>query len=108
MAVVRIELLKGHGKEADIPRFLQKPVRQLSLTLHFNSASRGVVFRLRISPRIRSHIGTARKVVLGTHEEPIYAKTSENALHCHVPFISLLFFYETQNFAKRILKGAQV
>jgi hypothetical protein len=28
-------------------------------------------------------IGTARKVVLGTHEEPIYSKTPENPLHCH-------------------------
>jgi hypothetical protein len=30
-------------------------------------------------------IGTARKVVLGTHEEPISAKTPDNPPHCHVP-----------------------
>ncbi len=30
-------------------------------------------------------IGTARKVVKGTVDEPIYAKTSEKPLHCHVP-----------------------
>jgi hypothetical protein len=32
-------------------------------------------------------IGTARKVVSGTHEEPISAKTPENPPHCHVPLM---------------------
>jgi hypothetical protein len=67
--------LKGHGNEADFPRFLHKSVLAYrSLTLHFqpfrfcrgdirnrkttrrlsHSPGRGVAFRLRISPRIRS------------------------------------------------------
>ncbi len=29
--------------------------------------------------------GTARNVVEGTYAEPVYAKTSENPTHCHVP-----------------------
>ncbi len=42
----------------------------------------GVVFRLRISLRIRSQNRNGSK---GTHEEPISAKTPENPPHCHVP-----------------------
>ncbi len=30
-------------------------------------------------------IGSAPNVVWGTYAEPIYAKTSENRPHCHVP-----------------------
>ncbi len=33
-------------------------------------------------------IGTARKLVKGTHEELISAKTPENPPHCHVPLIN--------------------
>ena len=32
-------------------------------------------------------IGTAQKVVYGTHEEPVSAKTPENPPHCHDPLI---------------------
>ncbi len=36
---------------------------------------------------LEAKIGTAQKVVYGTHEEPVSAKTPENPPHCHDPLI---------------------
>jgi hypothetical protein len=45
--------------------------------------------------KFEAKIGTAQKVVLGTHEEQISAKSPENPPHCHVPlktdFLNALF-----------------
>ncbi len=54
-------------------------------------ASRVVFFHYEYLREFKAKIGTARKVVLGTHEEPIYAKIPENALHCHVPLKNFSF-----------------
>ncbi len=49
------------------------------------SPRRGDVFRYENLREFKVKIGTARNVVEGTNAEPIYAKTSENRPHCHVP-----------------------
>ncbi len=99
--------LKGHGNEPVFPMFLHKSVRHESLTVPFepfrfwlqirgngnsrqscrlpHSPMRGVGFDYEYLREFEAKIGTDRLVVKGTHAKPVYAKTSEKPVHCHVP-----------------------
>ncbi len=68
----------------------ESPTRLLNVwkkTHSLVTTSRGVVFYYKYLREFEAKIGMAWKVVLGIHEEPIYAKKTENPPHCHAPLI---------------------
>jgi hypothetical protein len=120
-----VQNIKGHGNEADFPMFLHKSVRHWSLTLHLEpfrfwlrirgyipnrkttlrlgeSASRGVVFRLRISPRIRSQNRNGSKCSVRDLCRTDLCKNPRKSASLPCPFKRLLCNFN-KNFGCRYL-----
>ncbi len=71
-------------RESSTPRIVKSESRRLPVSLSW-----GGVFRIYEYLReFKAKIGTARNVMKGTYAKPIYAKTSENSVRCHVPLRS--------------------
>jgi hypothetical protein len=76
---------RRYGKSAT-PRLADAGSRRLP-----DSPIRGVDFRLRISPRIRSQNRDSLKASVWDYADLNYAKTSENSVHCCVPLIKKIW-----------------
>ncbi len=80
--------------ESSAPRIVESESRWLSVSLTRRVADSPYrwdgesFFEYEYLREFEAKIGTARNLVYGTYDEPIYAKTSEIPVRFHVPLIN--------------------
>ncbi len=85
---IKIELFKGSKIFVSIGNLVDSPTHRY----------RESFFKYEFLREFEAKIGTARKVVQGTQAKAIYAKNSENSVHCHVPLRQILMNFDQKIF----------